>query len=395
MNTVSYIIYTFLIIVVVYQLFYLFGAIIISFQKNNKKIKTNRNIEEKLSVVIPLFNCKNTINKTLKSVIDNNLNLLNKIIIVNDNSTDGSALAVENFIKNYPNNDKFIFINLNRGRIGKVETILTGLKYIKTENILLLDADIILEKNAIERLYQFHIENNNFCTSCLVYPYRDSSTNVLTSQIIGNDKLYRQNILKLVRDVFGVANFPGCIGIVSVADYKKYFRTCFLEDLKATYKIIEYGKHISVLPVPLAFEVERQSFKGLFLQRTRWTLGSIYCFGTLVRAIIKSKNFIKGIILMSYPIMWHLQHCMIIFGLIILFFNYKYWVFSIPLMLYFLQILLSTYKGRLLFKNSFIGICLHCILFPVISTLSLFGAIYNLILKRSFYFTSESLFERI
>lgn len=392
---IEYFLYCLLAITVFFQGFYLFFSLV----NGEKKFKFKNTKPSKepgdLSIIVPVFNSENTVKQTLKSINRNKTRLINKIVIVNDHSTDESVRVVKNFINSQNGKNKFVFINLNSEKVGKVEAIAEGIKVVQSKYILLLDADIILRRDAIEKLYQTHLANNNFCTSCLIYPYKKPATNPLIFQIVCNDRLYRQTILKPTRNLFDVANFPGSIGIIKSTDYKKYIKEGFLEDLKATYKIIEKNKKISIIPLPLAFEVERQSLQGLFLQRVRWTIGSAECMGVFGKAILCSKGYVKKVLLLSYPITYHIQYYLIFLGLLLTVINLKFTLFDIPLVLYFFQILMSAHIGKSLFRNSFLGICLHCLIFPIIITFSLFSAIYFLANKKSFYFKSETLFKRI
>lgn len=392
---IRYFLYCLLATTVFFQMFYLFFTL----GNVKKRFKFKNDNPQKcyadLSIVIPVFNSESTIRQTLKSIDENKIGLIKKIIIVNDHSTDGSMRVIKDFISSRNSKNRFIFVDFSGKTSGKVEAINEAIRVAQSKYILLIDADIILRRDALESLYQTHIANNNFCTSCLIYPYKNSVSNSLISQVICNDRLYRQNILKPARSFFDVANFPGSVGVIKSADYKKYIKKGFLEDLKATYKIMEENKKISIIPFPLAFEIERRSLQGLFLQRARWTIGSAECLEAFFRAILNSRGFIKKLLILSYPIMYHIQYYLISLGLLLFIIRFEPSIFNIPLVLYFFQILMSARIGRSLFRSSFLGICLHCLIFPIIITLSLFSAVYFLVDKKSFYFNSKILFKRV
>src|SRR3989338_10381368 len=89
----------------------------------------------KLSIIIPVYNEKETILKILKKVEDIELKYIEKeIIIVNDFSTDGTRDILKSLEKH-----KIFFHEKN---IGKGGAIRTGLKYFTGDIVLFQDADL-------------------------------------------------------------------------------------------------------------------------------------------------------------------------------------------------------------------------------------------------------------
>lgn len=88
-----------------------------------------------LTVIIPCFNEKNTIDAIIRK-IKKQKNIKKQIIIVDDCSTDGTALIIKNKIKNI---SKKIFHKKNK---GKGASIISALKYIKGELVIIQDADL-------------------------------------------------------------------------------------------------------------------------------------------------------------------------------------------------------------------------------------------------------------
>ncbi|MBS3171246.1 glycosyltransferase family 2 protein [Candidatus Woesearchaeota archaeon] len=89
----------------------------------------------KLSIIIPVYNEKETILKILKKVEDIELKYIEKeIIIVDDFSTDGTRDILKSLEKH-----KIFFHEKN---IGKGGAIRTGLKYFTGDIVLFQDADL-------------------------------------------------------------------------------------------------------------------------------------------------------------------------------------------------------------------------------------------------------------
>lgn len=92
-----------------------------------------------ISVIIPMYNSKDTIERSLDSIKNQTqLKLIKEIIVVNDGSTDESLEIVESYIKSNPEMPIQI-IGKNNGGVSSARN--TGLKIAKEEYIALLDSD--------------------------------------------------------------------------------------------------------------------------------------------------------------------------------------------------------------------------------------------------------------
>ncbi len=89
----------------------------------------------KLSIIIPVYNEKDTILILLSKVEEVKLPINKDIIIVDDFSTDGTR----ELLKNFENKYSIIYHNKNK---GKGAAVLTALSYITGEIILIQDADL-------------------------------------------------------------------------------------------------------------------------------------------------------------------------------------------------------------------------------------------------------------
>ena len=117
-----------------------------------------------VSVIIPLFNKEDWIERTLSSVF--NQSFANwEAIIVDDGSTDKSVEVVENFMLNNPGN----WILLKNQNAGQCRTRNSGIALAKGEYIAFLDADDVWSKNKL--FDQVDILRNNKEVSLVISPY--------------------------------------------------------------------------------------------------------------------------------------------------------------------------------------------------------------------------------
>lgn len=96
-------------------------------------------MSESVDCIIPFYNEEINISSVLNVV--NKINRIGQILCIDDGSTDGSAGVVQ---QDFPETE---LIRL-KSNLGKTSAIKEGLKYVKTDYVLLLDADLTdLDKN--------------------------------------------------------------------------------------------------------------------------------------------------------------------------------------------------------------------------------------------------------
>lgn len=133
----------------------------------------------KLSIIIPVYNEKNTILEILKRLADLDLgNIAKEIIIVDDFSTDGTREIIKNLAGNYkqslkslqaskeenvfsslfsPSDYKIIFHNQNQ---GKGSAIRSGLKEATGDYVVIQDADMEYDPSDLKMMVDKMIAGN-------------------------------------------------------------------------------------------------------------------------------------------------------------------------------------------------------------------------------------------
>ena len=116
--------------------------------------------EKKLSIIIPVFNEKNFLNKLFNEIVF----YFNKddieVIIVDDGSTDGSFEILKNLKinSNYNFTYKLLKLDINS---GKGKAIQTGLKNSVGEYVLLQDADLELDTKDAKEMFEMIVKNSD------------------------------------------------------------------------------------------------------------------------------------------------------------------------------------------------------------------------------------------
>lgn len=101
-----------------------------------------------LSIIIPVYNEENTINKILSKVIKLK-NLKKEIIVVDDGSTDGTRKILQ---KNKDKIDRLIFHKKNVGKGGAIKT---AKKFINGNVVIIQDADLEYDPSDYFKMLKF------------------------------------------------------------------------------------------------------------------------------------------------------------------------------------------------------------------------------------------------
>jgi len=114
------------------------------------------NNDYNISFVMPAFNCEDTIDESVNSIMKSNFQQGDELIIVNDGSYDKTGLKIDRLSKKYKN----IQIVRNGENLGCPASRNIGISLANNPLIFNLDADDILEKNSVEKLKTYILDNN-------------------------------------------------------------------------------------------------------------------------------------------------------------------------------------------------------------------------------------------
>ena len=101
------------------------------------------------SIIIPVYNTSNTVNRTVLSVINQSFSNI-EVIIVDDCSTDDSL----EILRTYEIRDKRVKVIHHEKNEGSLVSRITGMKQAVGKYVLFLDSDDWLEKDCLEKLYK-------------------------------------------------------------------------------------------------------------------------------------------------------------------------------------------------------------------------------------------------
>ena len=116
----------------------------------------------KIDIILPVYNSKNFILNTLKSVINQKYKKW-RLLIVDDNSTDGTRKLIIDFINNNISKKKFVLIK-NKNNKGQAFSRNLALKHCNSEYIAFIDSDDLWEKNKLKVQIKYMSDNGHSFT---------------------------------------------------------------------------------------------------------------------------------------------------------------------------------------------------------------------------------------
>ena len=176
----------------------------------------------KLSVIIPVFNEKDTVERAIQRIV--NLGITKEIIVIDDCSSDGSEIILNNIKTKYP----FTLIR-NLKNEGKGYSVVAASKVAKGEYIIVEDSD--LELNPEDILDMLKIIEKGGC-----------------DMVNGNRNISSENN----------SNFISKIAKVVTKIMMKIFYNQSVNDLLSSYKLckVEKFKSLNLQSKRFGFETE-------------------------------------------------------------------------------------------------------------------------------------------
>ena len=154
---------------------------------------------KKLSIIVPVYNEINTLEIIIKKLVDLNLynNIEKEIIIVDDNSTDGSAKIIEKYESEY----KFIKTYFKKENKGKGDSQKIAKEFVTGDYVIIQDADLEYDPADINKLLKIaedekkdFVIGHRIMKTTIKHPYfffRELAVNTLTLLM---NILYRTSI---------------------------------------------------------------------------------------------------------------------------------------------------------------------------------------------------------
>lgn len=227
-----------------------------------------------VSVLVPAYNEEANIEATIRSVFAST-NAYDEVIVVDDGSSDTTAEIVRALASEF--GTQLMLIQKENGgtKGGALQYALT---FARHSIIVCIDADTVIDKDAIARLARHFEDESVGAVAGKVYPAR------VTSLLGAFQYLEYMQGQNLDKEVFAVGNaihvVPGALGAwrtSAVRDVGGYSLDTVVEDQDLTLALVAAGYRIIFDTGAAAYTETPATVKQFFRQRSRWVFGTIQC----------------------------------------------------------------------------------------------------------------------
>lgn len=234
-----------------------------------------------VSIMVPAHNEAKVIVQTVEALLNFNYpHDKYEIIIINDNSSDESAVLLEQIQKQNPERN-LIVINTDNviGGKGKSNALNIGYQQCKGEFIAIYDADNTPESNALLILAAQLKTDDTLGAVIGKFRTRNRNASLLT-RFINIETLSFQWMAQAGRwKLFKLCTIPGTNFLIRrtvLDEIGGWDVKAIAEDTEISFRIYMMGKRIKFIPQAVTWEQEPQTIPVWFKQRTRWVKGNIY-----------------------------------------------------------------------------------------------------------------------
>ncbi|MED4592939.1 glycosyltransferase [Bacillus safensis] len=246
-----------------------------------------------VSILIPAHNEEVVIRQTLKAMVQLSYpKHLLEIIVINDNSSDGTGDIVQSFSEQY---DYVHMIETKPPFAGKGKStaLNEGLKASTGEVICVYDADNMPEQKAVYHLVLGLL--NDPKAGAVVGKFRviNAAKNLLT-KFINIETICFQWMAQGGRwKWFGIATIPGTNFAIRrhiLEELGGWDVHALAEDTELTIRVYNLGYVIRFFPAAITWEQEPETWKVWWRQRTRWARGNQYVVLKFLKQFMKLKR---------------------------------------------------------------------------------------------------------
>ncbi|MHA6531789.1 glycosyltransferase family 2 protein [Paenibacillus sp. BAC0078] len=356
-----------------------------------------------VTIMVPAHNEGVVISKTVESLLDLDYpHDRYEIIVINDNSSDNSAVLLGNIQSRFPQRN-LIVINTDSviGGKGKSNALNIGFARSKGELIAIYDADNTPEKPALRYLVAEIMQDSTLGAVIGKFRTRNRNASLLT-RFINIETLSFQWMAQAGRwKLFKLCTIPGTNFIMRrsiVESIGGWDVKAIAEDTEISFRIYMMGYRIKFQPKSVTWEQEPQTVKVWFKQRTRWAKGNIYVIVKNIPLLFnKSAAKIRFDILYYLSIYFLLLISLVTSDLLLVLHAMGYvhttiaslsgflWLLAIILFVVGIFVTLTTEKGEMSLSNLWIIMLMYvsyCQLWMVVAAYGLYNYLKDVIFKR-------------
>lgn len=239
-----------------------------------------------VSIIVPVYNEGKVLRSSIESLLE--LDYSNyEIIVVNDGSTDDTAVVAESLVGYQKGVTGLVKVSLiNKPNGGKAKALNAGIQYSEAQFVLCMDGDSQLSEDTLKMAVRHFIDP---AVGAVAGNVKVQNRKRMLTDLQALEYLEGLNMARSSQGFLQMVNIiPGPIGIFRKSAFKDagfYSSDTFAEDADVTLKILAAGWKIAYEPNAIAFTEAPITIYQLLKQRYRWTRG-------ILQAIRKHKKYL-------------------------------------------------------------------------------------------------------
>lgn len=225
---------------------------------------------ELVSILIPVFNDGDILEKNLQNLVKLRYPNYEILIVYSEKSTDRTQEVALRYTNSYPN------IRMFAENISKGNALNIGIQNAKGEFILILDSDTFIYDGFIERAMSYFVDENIKCVTS-VWLGLNASQNLITTvqfAMTSNMNFYSVGTSKYMKNV-GFGGFGGILRRSALIECNGFVITPSEEAEFSRRVNIMFPKWRGICDDQLfCYQYFTPDIKTLYLQQVRWTKGN-------------------------------------------------------------------------------------------------------------------------
>lgn len=234
-----------------------------------QKLTDNNNNRYTVSVIVPCFNEEKTLKNCIHSILLSTYEKI-EIIVVDDGSTDKTSQIGRAFAKKHTNISFF-----SRKNSGKAASLNYGIKKSNGDIIVSLDADSVLDTDAITNALQPFSEKD---VAAVAGNVKVANKEKLFGLVQAAEYLAGLNLQRRSLDFLNsLTIIPGALGVFRksvLIEVGGYSYDTKVEDMDLTVAIQNAGYKVVYEPCAIVYTEAPSKLGDFVAQRKRWIYGS-------------------------------------------------------------------------------------------------------------------------
>jgi biofilm PGA synthesis N-glycosyltransferase PgaC len=212
-----------------------------------------------------------------------------EVIVVDDGSSDGTPVILDELVRENGDWLRVVHVRPNK---GKARALNEAIPSAKGDFILVVDADCLLDNNALRFLIHHLVSSPN--VGAVTGNPRVRNRTTLLGKIQVGEYSYIIGLIKRAQRIYGkILTVSGAITAFrksALFDVGLFDPDTVTEDIDITWKLHRKSWEVRYEPRALCWVLVPETVKGLWRQRVRWAQGGVEALKKHARVLIEVRH---------------------------------------------------------------------------------------------------------